>query len=177
MEFGHMFAMDRAPEEIGEIHARRSAQFLPGPCARIHIEQFVTPILLIVLEFHFHEPRVAHRGQQTPRRFLEARFVAGFDERARATEFDWVLSRAACRHGGQRAAIGAERGIRKLRFTSARDQFLHHDRIGANEFGCLRVPSGEHLSIVHWPRFIACEPVQPFLECRFEDRGKREVQF
>jgi hypothetical protein len=63
VEFGYTPAVDQKPEKIRKINARAAAECVPSPDARINVQQFAAPISFIVLEFHLHEARIAHRGQ------------------------------------------------------------------------------------------------------------------
>jgi len=106
---------------------------VPCPRSRIHVEQLVAAVPPVVLELDFRDAGVLHGREQAAGRLLDGWILDGLDKRARVTELQRVLPRAARGDRRENPALDAQRAVRELGLASAGNQLLDHDHVGADE--------------------------------------------
>src|SRR6266404_9595463 len=89
------------------------------------------------------------------------------------TEIDRVLPRPARGERSDGLSVAAERRVRKLRFTPARNSLLNENQIWGNQFPGLAVPGKKFFATVDRPGLIRRKPVCRGMRRRFENPGER----
>src|SRR5947208_677858 len=164
-----LFTARQLPEQEGEVDAGSGTEAVPPPYAGIGVEQEEPTRLRIALELDLCKAGIARRRKQPGGGALDPGGLDGLDVCAGPAEVRGILSGPPCRGRGEHASVEAEGREGKLRFTTARNDLLNHERVGRDKRARFVVAFQELASTVHAPCLCGRQPVEDGFDGGLED--------
>ena len=172
----YRLATGEPPLHPGKIEPCRARERNPCPWPWIGVEQLVTAVAHVILEFEFDQAGKPDRGEKPVGRPFDGRLLDRFHECAGDAELDGVLARPPRHQRGDGGSPAPHRRVGELDFAAAGNQLLDGDFIGADERRGLFITRQQGGAIVDAPRLRGRERIAAGMNSRLENDRKPAVE-